>query len=315
MVVVVDLVTEVAPSGVSANVTEVVWPPGVVENPTPALMAPRSVPAGIGVVAVDVQVSTVSATERAHDQPAGVGAVGKVAPLGAVRVTTGSVSAGPPEADTEGVTTTVPVEPVMAVAGPETVRARVGGALVVVVVDLVTEVAPSGVSANVTEVVWAPGVVENPTPALMAPRSVPAGIGVVAVDVQVSTVSATERAHDQPAGVGAVGKVAPLGAVRVTTGSVSAGPPLADTEGVTTTVPVEPVMAVAGPETVRARVGGSARGRGGGRLGHRGGPVGGVGQRDRGGLGPRGGREPDAGADGAEGGAGRDRGWWPSTCR
>ena len=78
--------------------------------------------------------------------------------------------------------------------------------MVVVVVDLVTEVAPSGVSANVTEVVWAPGVVENLTPALMAPRAVPAGIGVVAVDVQVSTVSATERAHDQPAGVGAAGR-------------------------------------------------------------------------------------------------------------
>ena len=60
------------------------------EKVTLALIAPSAVPAAIGVDAVEVQVSTVLATDSTHDQPAGVGAEVNVAPLGAVIVTTGS---------------------------------------------------------------------------------------------------------------------------------------------------------------------------------------------------------------------------------
>ena len=55
-----------------------------------AVIAPSAVPAGIGVVAVDVHVSTVLAVPSTQVQPVGVGAEVKVAPEGAVTVTCGS---------------------------------------------------------------------------------------------------------------------------------------------------------------------------------------------------------------------------------
>ena len=60
------------------------------EKVSVAVIAPSAVPAGIGVVAVDVQVSTVSAVPSTQVQPAGVGAEVNVAPDGAVTVTCGS---------------------------------------------------------------------------------------------------------------------------------------------------------------------------------------------------------------------------------
>jgi len=117
------------------------------------------------------------------------------------------------------VTTMVPIDPATAWAGPETVTARIGAAVVVVVAELVAGVARSGESDKVADVVWAPGVEENVTLALITPRAVPAGIGVAVVDVQVRIVLAPESTHDQPAGVGADENVPPLGAVTVTTGS------------------------------------------------------------------------------------------------
>ena len=39
-----------------------------------------------------------------QEYPLGVGAAGKVAPAGAVRVTVGAEKAGPPDPDTEGLT-------------------------------------------------------------------------------------------------------------------------------------------------------------------------------------------------------------------
>ena len=119
----------------------------------------------------------------------------KVAPLGAVIATTGSLKAGPPPAPTDGVTVTVPVEPASAFVGDETPTASTGAAVVVVVAVLVTGVAPSGVSVTVTEVVWAPGVDENVTEVLIVPRAVPAAIGVTAVEVQVATVLAALSAQ------------------------------------------------------------------------------------------------------------------------
>ena len=118
-------------------------------------------------------------------------------------------------------TTTVPIDPATAWAGEDTVTVRTGGpAVVVVVAEFVAGVALSGVSDKVAEVVWAPGVEENATVALIAPRAVPDAIGVAAVEVQVSTVLAPESAHDQPTGVGAEANAPPLGAVTVTKGSV-----------------------------------------------------------------------------------------------
>jgi len=99
------------------------------------------------------------------------------------------------------------------------VTARTGAAVVVVVAAFVTGVAESAVSDKVADVVCAPGVEENVTLALIAPNAVPDGIGVTAVDEQVSTVLAADRAHDHPAGDGAEANVPPDGAVTVTTGS------------------------------------------------------------------------------------------------
>ena len=119
----------------------------------------------------------------------------------------------------DGVITTVPMDPATALAGPEMVTDRTGTAVVVVVAVLVTGAALSAVSDKVAEVVWAPGVEENVTEALIVPRAVPAAIGVAVVEVQVATVLAPDSTHDQPAGVGTALKVAPLGAVTVTTGA------------------------------------------------------------------------------------------------
>jgi len=116
--------------------------------------------------------------------------------------------------------TTVPTDPATAWAGPEAVTARTGGAVVVVVVELVAGVAPSGASDRVADVVWAPGVAENVTAALMTPSEVPALIGVEAVEVQVSTMLAPDSTQVHPTGVGSDANVALLGAVTVTTGSV-----------------------------------------------------------------------------------------------
>ena len=120
----------------------------------------------------------------------------------------------------DGVTTTVPVDPATAWTGPEVVTARTGGVVVVVVAELVAGAAPSAVSDRVDDVVWAPGVDDNLTLALMTPRAVPAEIGVAAVEAQVATVLAPESTQDHPAGVGTDVNVAPPGAVTVTTGSV-----------------------------------------------------------------------------------------------
>ena len=119
----------------------------------------------------------------------------------------------------DGVTTMVPIDPATAVAGPETVTARIGAAVVVVVAELVAGVARSGESDKVADVVWAPGVEEKVTDALIAPRAVPAAMGVAVVEVQVRIVLAPESPHDHPTGVGAEANVPPLGAVTVTTGS------------------------------------------------------------------------------------------------
>jgi len=114
----------------------------------------------------------------------------------------------------------VPVDPATAWAGEVTVTARTGGpAVVVVVAVFVAGEAPSGVSDKVADVVWAPGVDENVTLALITPRAVPAGIGTAVVDVQVRTELAPESTHDHPAGVGVEANVPPLGAVTVTTGT------------------------------------------------------------------------------------------------
>ena len=119
----------------------------------------------------------------------------------------------------DGVITTVPIDPATAWAGEDTVTARIGAAVVVVTVELVAGVARSAASDRVAEVVWAPGVEEKVTDALIAPRAVPAAMGVAVVDVQVRIVLAPESTHDHPAGVGAEGNVPPIGAVTVTTGS------------------------------------------------------------------------------------------------
>ena len=115
--------------------------------------------------------------------------------------------------------TMLPLDPATAWVGPEAVTASTGGAVVVVVAELVAGVARSVGSDRVADVVCAPGVDENVTLALIPPRAVPDGIGVAVVEVHVRTVFATESTHDHPAGVGAEGNVPPLGAVTVTTGS------------------------------------------------------------------------------------------------
>ena len=120
----------------------------------------------------------------------------------------------------EGVTTTVPTNPATAWAGEDTATASWGMAVVVVVPELVAGVAPSTVSDRVADVVWAPGVTENVTGALITPSAVPDAIGVAAVEVHVATVLAPESTQVQPAGVGVEANVPPLGAVTVTTGSV-----------------------------------------------------------------------------------------------
>jgi len=119
----------------------------------------------------------------------------------------------------DGVITTVPIDPATEWAGEDTVTASCGMAVVVVVAELVAGVARSGESDKVAEVVWAPGVEENVTDALIAPRAVPAPMGVAVVEVQVRIVLAPESPHDHPTGVGAEANVPPLGAVTVTTGS------------------------------------------------------------------------------------------------
>jgi len=217
--VVVEPVAAVARSAVSDKVADVVWAPGVAENITVTVTDPNEVPAVMGVEEVEVQVATVLAPERTHDQLTGAGSEANVPPLGAVTVTTGSAYAGPPDPVIDGVTTTVPVDPATAWAGPEAVTARTGAAVVVVVAESVAGVALSAVSEMVADVVWAPGVEENVMLALIAPRAVPAAMGVAVVEVQVATVLAPERTHDQPAGAGSEAKVPPLGAVTVTAGS------------------------------------------------------------------------------------------------
>jgi len=119
----------------------------------------------------------------------------------------------------DGVTVTVPIDPATALAGEDTAIASCGMAVVVVVAELVAGVALSGVSDRVAEVVWAPGVEENTTLALIVPSAVPAGIGTAVVDVQVRTELAPESTQVHPAGVGVEANVPPLGAVTVTTGS------------------------------------------------------------------------------------------------
>ena len=152
-------------------------------------------------------------------------------------------------------TTTVPIDPATVWAGEDTVTARTGAAVVVVVAEFVAGVAPSPVSDKVADVVWAPGVEENVTDAPIVPRAVPDAMGVEAVEVQVSTVLAPESTHDQPTGLGSALNVPPLGAVTVITGSVKAGPPATDRVGVTTTVPADPAAALAGPEVVTTGTG------------------------------------------------------------
>jgi len=113
----------------------------------------------------------------------------------------------------------VPIDPATALTGEDTVTAGCGMAVVVVVAALVAGVARSALSDKVADVICAPGVDENVTLALIAPRAVPAVTGVAVVEVQVSTVLAPESTHDHPAGVGAEGNTPPLGVVTVTTGS------------------------------------------------------------------------------------------------
>ena len=120
----------------------------------------------------------------------------------------------------DGVTTMVPIDPATAWAGEETVTASCEMAVVVVVAELVAGVARSGESDKVADAVWVPGVAENVTEALIAPKGVPAAMGVAAVEVQVRIVLAPDSTHVQPAGAGAEGNVPPLGAVTVITGSV-----------------------------------------------------------------------------------------------
>ena len=117
----------------------------------------------------------------------------KVAPLGAVIATTGSVKAGPPPAPTDGVTVTVPVEPASAFVGDETPTASTGAATQVIVVPVEAAVAPSDTSDSVVVVESDPGEVPDAisTMALTPPSAVPAGTGSVAVDVQVSVSFAT----------------------------------------------------------------------------------------------------------------------------
>jgi hypothetical protein len=93
-------------------------------------------------------------------------------------------------------------------------------AVVVVVAEFVAGVALSGLSDRVAEVVWASGVEENVTLALMAPSAAPAVIGEAAVEVQVATVLAPDSTHDHPAGEGSAVNVPPLGADTVATGLV-----------------------------------------------------------------------------------------------
>ena len=114
----------------------------------------------------------------------------------------------------------VPIDPAMAWAGEDTVTANWGTGVVVVVAESVAGVALSGPSERVAEVVWAAGVEENATLALMIPSAVPAVVGVGAVEVQVTTVLAPESTHVQPAGVGSAVNVPPLGASTVATASV-----------------------------------------------------------------------------------------------
>ena len=126
----------------------------------------------------------------------------------------------------DGVITTVPIEPATAWEGEDTVTASCGMAVVVVTAEFVAGVALSGVSDRVAAVVWAPGVVENVTDALIAPRAVPAPMGVAVVDVQVSVSFATvvvPSAQEYPAGVGAAANVSPAGRMDLTTGSWLAG--------------------------------------------------------------------------------------------
>ena len=114
----------------------------------------------------------------------------------------------------------VVVAPATAVVGPTTATARAGGpAVVVVLAELVAGVARSGVSDTVDDVVWAPGVEEKVTGALIAPRAVPAAMGMAVVEVQVRIVLAPESTQVHPTGVGAEGNVPPLGADTVTIGS------------------------------------------------------------------------------------------------
>ena len=112
----------------------------------------------------------------------------------------------------------VPIDPATALTGEDTVTASCGMAVVVVVAAFVAGVARSAGSDKVAEVVWAPGVAEYVTDALIAPRAVPDAIGVAAVEVQVRMVLAAESTHDHPTGGSAL-NVPPLGAVTVTTGS------------------------------------------------------------------------------------------------
>jgi hypothetical protein len=217
VVVVAESVAGAAPSGASVRVALVTSAPGVDENATLGVIGPRAVPATMGVVAVEVQVSSALPPLLMHVHPAGVGSAVKVAPDGAVIVSCGSESAGLPEAFTDGVTVTVAVEPATAAPGPVTETVSTGA--VIVVADWTAGVAPSVVSVSVADVTSAPGADESSTLVSIGPSAVPAGMGVVAVDVQVSTVSAPESAHDQPVGVGSVVKVAPVGAVTVSCGS------------------------------------------------------------------------------------------------
>ena len=113
----------------------------------------------------------------------------------------------------------VPIDPATALTGEDTVTASCGMAVVVVVATFVAGVARSALSDKVADVIWTPGVDENVTLALIAPRAVPAATGVAVVEVQVSTVLAPESTQVHPSGVGAEGNVPPAGAVTVTTGS------------------------------------------------------------------------------------------------
>ena len=105
----------------------------------------------------------------------------------AVNVTVGSDSAGPPVADSPGVTSNVALPPRGAEVGPFTPTVKTGEAMTLIAEDADAVTAPSAVSLNVTAVAREPGAVPGATATVaeMAPSDVPVEIGVASVDVHV----------------------------------------------------------------------------------------------------------------------------------